>query len=380
MQMPEIDGAELGRRIKEAPELHRTRLIMMTSVGQRGDAPYFRQMGFSGYLTKPVRKSQLRECLNLVMGRKEPPDDAHAEAIVTRHTVAEAVKHRTRILLAEDNITNQKVALAILKKLGYRADTVANGLEVLRALKSVRYDLVLMDCQMPEMDGYEATRRIRNAEEMMNDECGMVKEKDTEEGRYHSSFTTCHPSFRIPIIAITAHAMKGDRQKCIEAGMDDYISKPIRPGELADALEKWLSKASAEEEAFSPQILTETDPEETAVRETTESVIFDERILRERLMGDEGLLKTVVDAFLKDIPGQLASLRSSIDAGDFGQAGQVVHKIKGASGNVAAMALHNSALQLEQAVRSGDLATIRMGLERLVKEFATIKHAMTGVE
>jgi PAS domain S-box-containing protein len=353
MQMPEMDGAELGRRIKTAPEFDGTHLIMMTSMGQSSDAAYLERLGFSGYLTKPVRQSQLRECLALAMGMKTPADDTPANAIVTRHTVAEAVKHRARILLVEDNITNQQVAFAILNKLGYRADTVANGLEAVRALQSIPYDLVLMDCQMPDMDGYAASRLIR----------------DERSGVLNSM---------IPIVAITAHAMKGDQEKCIEAGMNDYLAKPIQPKELAGVLDKWLPTKS--QGAFSPGIRTETDSGRMDVREAADADIFDERTLRERLMGDEEMLKTIIEAFLQDIPGQIEALHSSIEAEDTWQAAQLAHKIKGASGNVAAMAMHKSAQQLELAARSKDLPTLRVGMDRLLRDFTLLKQIVTGEE
>ena len=146
--------------------------------------------------------------------------------IATRHTAREMLNlfagRKVRILLAEDNITNQQVALGILKKLGLRADAVANGAEAVHALETLPYDLVLMDVQMPKMDGLEATRRIRNAE------------------------FTGHSSLSIPIIAMTAHAMQGDRRKCLKAGMNDYISKPVSPRALAEALDKWLPREKAE--------------------------------------------------------------------------------------------------------------------------------------
>ena len=147
---------------------------------------------------------------------------------------------KSRILLAEDNITNQLVALGILKKFGLRADAVANGVEVLRALKTLPYDLVLMDVQMPEMDGIEATKRIRKNEKiMMSDECGMMKEEEPEKLVAHSS--SIHHS-SIPIIAMTAHVMQGDRERCLKAGMNDYISKPVTPEALAEIMEKWLPR------------------------------------------------------------------------------------------------------------------------------------------
>ncbi|MFH1740673.1 MAG: PAS domain S-box protein, partial [bacterium] len=180
MQMPEMTGETLGRKIKEDPLLHDTLLVMMTSIGRRGDAARLAEIGFSAYLTKPVKQSEVYDCLVTVLGRKARRGDSPAKPIVTRHAVVEDRKRRIRILLAEDNIVNQKVALKILEKHGYRADAVANGLEAIKALETMPYDLVLMDIQMPEMDGFEATRRIRDA----------------------SSSVANHD---IPIIALTAH-------------------------------------------------------------------------------------------------------------------------------------------------------------------------------
>jgi two-component system sensor histidine kinase/response regulator len=158
----------------------------------------------------------------LAMARKARSDEVPAGGIVTRHTVAESVNRRIRILLAEDNIINQTVALAFLEKLGYRADVVANGQEVLHALERIPYDLVFMDCQMPEMDGFEATAVIRRPD-------SPVLNHD------------------IPIIAMTAYAMKGDREKCIAAGMNDYLAKPIQAEKLAEALERWPTKVQRDD-------------------------------------------------------------------------------------------------------------------------------------
>jgi signal transduction histidine kinase/CheY-like chemotaxis protein len=226
MQMPEVDGAELGRRIKACPEISQTPLVMMTSVGQRGDAARFQEIGFAGYFTKPVRQSHLRTCLAMIRGRLGRDREPAADRLITQHLIGEVHQHRSRILLAEDNAINQRVALAMLKKLGYRADVVANGLEAIAALQDIPYDLVLMDCQMPELDGYEATRRIRAPDS------GVLQ-----------------PT--VPIVAMTANAMKGDREKCLEAGMDDYIAKPVQPGELRGALERWLGGSSPSRRAVS---------------------------------------------------------------------------------------------------------------------------------
>ena len=221
MQMPGMDGETLGKKIKNDPEVRETLLVMMTSLGERGDAARLEGVGFSAYLTKPIKQSILRDSLESVLGSKKEAAVKSKQPIITRHLISEAKRGKVRILLAEDNTINRKVALKMLENLGYRADAVANGLEAIQSLEMLPYDLVLMDCQMPEMDGYEATRRIRdpNSEILAHD---------------------------IPIIAMTAHAMQGDREKCLEAGMNDYLSKPVLPQALSEVLEKWLNREGAE--------------------------------------------------------------------------------------------------------------------------------------
>jgi signal transduction histidine kinase/DNA-binding response OmpR family regulator len=211
--MPVMEGTELGRRIKADPRLSSTILIMITSLGRRGDIARLEQIGFSGYLTKPVHQSQLYDCLALAADRVA--GIAPKANIITRHSIAEITARSGRILVAEDNVINQKVAQTILGKLGCKSDVVANGLEAVRALELINYDLVLMDCQMPEMDGFEATALIRGPKSQVQNHI-------------------------VPIIAMTANAMMGDREQCIAAGMDDYLSKPVKKEELAAILEKWL--------------------------------------------------------------------------------------------------------------------------------------------
>jgi PAS domain S-box-containing protein len=219
LMMPGMDGFELARAIKSDPSISAVPLVLLTSYGQRGDCATAEEAGIAAYITKPVRQSQLFQCLTSVLSQPATePTIAHKEAaILTKHTVAEKkpLSHKL-ILLAEDNTVNQKVAVRQLQKLGYRADAVANGQEVLEALGRIAYDLVLMDCQMPEMDGYEATAEIRRRE-------GTSK---------HTL-----------IVAMTAHALDGDRMKCIAAGMDDYLSKPVKPDELERVLESLLAPA-----------------------------------------------------------------------------------------------------------------------------------------
>ena len=240
MVMPEMDGEILGRMIKDDPALRDTVLVMMTSIGTRGDADRFEKAGFAVYLTKPVKRSQLFNCLMTAIGRK-PSDQTLPNKIITRHTVAEKSKQKMRILLAEDNIINQKVALKVLEKLGYRADVVANGLEALKALEMIHYDMVLMDVQMPEMDGLEATAEIRKREELI----AQKKDADFSDELSALSFQHSARSKHIPIIAMTAHAMEGDRDMCLKVGMDDYLTKPIRPGKFGETIARWIPDNAA---------------------------------------------------------------------------------------------------------------------------------------
>jgi PAS domain S-box-containing protein len=215
MMMPGMDGKTLGRKIKSDPRITETVLVMLTSAGKRGEVEQLQDIGFSAYLTKPVKRHQLHDCLSTVLGTPLTVVKKPAKPIVTRHSLSEEKKHSIRILLVEDNPVNQKIAQKMLEKFGYYSNTVSNGFEALTALGMIDYDLVLMDVVMPEMDGYDATAQIRNpASKVMN--------------------------HRVPVIAMTAHAMKGDREKCLEAGMDDYISKPVKPQELLGVVEKWV--------------------------------------------------------------------------------------------------------------------------------------------
>ncbi|UVT15545.1 MAG: MASE1 domain-containing protein [Nitrospira sp.] len=225
LQMPRMNGLELAQKIKSDPQLTAIPLVLLTSMGMRGQAEEAKQVGIAAYLTKPVHRTDLYDCLTMIVDRpaQASPDVLEVGAasrprdvLVTRHVIKEAARAaRPRILVAEDNIVNQKIAVVLLEKLGYRADVVANGLEAVDAVARIRYALVLMDCQMPEMDGWEATAMIRK-----------------EEG--------ARGSHRLPIVAITANAMPGDREKCRKAGMDDYLAKPVTLDEIRVLLARWI--------------------------------------------------------------------------------------------------------------------------------------------
>src|ERR1700730_13849870 len=219
MDMPGIDGFDLARTIKGDPSIAAVPLVLMTSFGHRGDDRLAREIGIAAYLTKPVRESQLFDCLVTVLDRSgvmsTQSNAATPAKLVTRYALKErGTMARKLILVVEDNIVNQLVAARQLENMGYRTDVVANGLEAVEALTRIPYDLVLMDCQMPEMDGYEATAAIRLRE-------GQSK--------------------HTPIIAMTANAMEGEREKCLAAGMNDYVSKPVKSEALHAMLAHWLS-------------------------------------------------------------------------------------------------------------------------------------------
>ena len=214
MMLPGMAGKRLACSIKEDDRLASTRIIMLTTYGFRGDGAKMKEIGIDGYFCKPIRQSDLYNAIITVLGLSTGKrKDSDEKKLVTRHMLKENMKKKIRILVADDNMINQKVAVHLLNKFGYRSDTAGNGCEVLKALEQVSYDMILMDVQMPEMDGYEATKKIRTMDDIKKD---------------------------IPIIAMTANAMKGDREKCLNAGMNDYITKPIKPQNLLQAIDTWI--------------------------------------------------------------------------------------------------------------------------------------------
>ena len=226
--MPEADGLETARAVKADEIIARTRLVLLCPLGKQPGAALIEEAGLAAYVTKPVKPSQLFDRLITVLGAEQDSKDAGEKQNGTpppaQQVAVDEKRRQCRVLIAEDNIVNRKVALKILSKLGFTAETVDNGEEAVKALESTPYDLVLMDCQMPKMDGYEATAEIRRRE---------------TNGR------------RTPIIALTANAMQGDAEKCLQAGMDAYITKPVSPQALATALDHWAEVAAGQKQAES---------------------------------------------------------------------------------------------------------------------------------
>jgi len=257
--------------------------------------------------------------------------------------VREGRKAKLRILLAEDNITNQLVALKILEKLGYRVDAVADGKEVLSSLGRLPYDLVLMDCQMPEMDGYEATRHIRK-----NEVKGM----------------------HIPVIAMTANALAGDREKCLDAGMDDYLSKPVEPTKIAAILDRWLTKGDGNIDDV--EELEGDDPSPTQ-SDGDVKVSFDRKGFLSRVQDDDDFARVLITAFLQDMPLQIETLTASIAAGDVVQAGKQAHKIKGAAANMGGEAMCESAGAMESVGKAGNLDALKRLLPVLRENYKELR-------
>jgi CheY-like chemotaxis protein len=223
-QMPEMDGLDLAAVVRSDRQLRSMPLIMLTPYGQRGERERARPLGISAYLTKPVRQSQLEAAVAAAIAKPDRPSGAMSgPSGETAEATWAAVSLQRRVLIAEDNVVNQLVTRRQVEKLGYRTDVVANGLEAIEALSRIRYDAVLMDCQMPEMDGFQATAHIREME-----------------ARHANSAEPLHT----PIIALTANALAGDRETCLSAGMDDYVSKPTDVETLRRLLDRWGARVA----------------------------------------------------------------------------------------------------------------------------------------
>jgi len=253
------------------------------------------------------------------------------------------LKKEIRVLVAEDNLTNQDVVLSILGKLGYHANLAANGTEAVKLLQHAEYDLVLMDCEMPEMDGWEAARCIREpANGVLNPQ--------------------------IPIIALTADAMPEDRDRCLKAGMNDYLAKPIEPVQLAAVLQKW-APASAKEE---------WQPYPTDRQALTTRAIFDEHALLDRVMGDRDLASELIAGFLQQVPQRLRDLRRSLDEGDLSDLRLQAHSIKGAAATLSANVLRDSANAMQKAATANDLAASAELLPRMQEQFEQLRSILSS--
>jgi signal transduction histidine kinase/DNA-binding response OmpR family regulator len=318
--MPEMDGRQLACAIKADPELRDTALVMLSSVGHMGEAKLMSEAGIDSYLVKPVHGSQLMDVLATTWGAREqdstgeenmqelqPPPLRHQE------DSSDYIK-RAKILLAEDNLVNQKVAVGILKKFGCHVDVVGNGAEALEMIEQNQYDIVFMDCQMPELDGYEATAEIRRRE---------------------------YDSRHIPVVAMTAHTMQGDREKCIQAGMDDYIPKPVKRDNIKEVLVRWLEKESTENPV-------EPEPvNEPANHSEDTAKVFNPEQIFSSLDGDIEAMKEITDLFVQTSVEYFLQMKTAGTTGDIETVLKQAHCMKGSALNVGAERVTQVAREIE---------------------------------
>ncbi len=330
--MPEVDGFTLAERIREHPSLAGATVMMLSSACQPIDARRCQELGLAAYLTKPIKQAELYRSILAALGSPVAGPKAPAVAEPTRSARA------LHLLLAEDNPVNQKLAVRLLEKQGHSIVVAADGRQAVEAVERQSFDLVLMDVQMPEMDGFEATAAIR--------------ELERETGRH------------IPILAMTAYAMKGDRERCLDAGMDGYVSKPIQPRELWQAIDRLMSSA------------------DSAVKNdvsTTDAVVNRQDIL-ERVGGDMDLLRELIHVFVADSPRLWQNVRTALTQGDAAQLNRAAHTLKGSVGIFGANAARAAAERLELLAEQGDLTRAGEAAAHLETELERLKPILRELE
>lgn len=341
--MPEMDGFQLAERLKQDRKFADTTVIMLTSAGQRGDAARCKKLGIAAYLTKPVKQSDLLDAIQTACC--VPCEDARESTLITSHSLRES-RRSLRILLAEDNVVNQKLVVRMLEKRGHTVTIAQTGKEALAQLEahgSQGFDVILMDVQMPEMDGLEATAAIRKQE----------------------TISGCE----IPIVAMTAHAMKGDRERCLEAGMNAYLSKPIQSKELFEVVE---SIAADSQEAG--------EMSESKERLSVVTDAFDVDAAMAQVGGDLELFKEIVGIFVEDSEKLLSEIENAISRGDEKALERSAHTLKGSAGNFGAKTAVETALKLELMGRSGQLDDAQDTYLTLEEAINHLKSALTSFQ
>jgi two-component system sensor histidine kinase/response regulator len=368
VRMSEMDGLALARAIKADPIIAGTRLIVLTSLGQSLTAGELKGMGIDAYISKPVKQSSLFDCLINTAGK------AATERLLSGSTGAASAAIRLQpnpqlqkvlILLAEDNIINQKVALGQLRNLRCKANAVANGLEALQALEQISYDIILMDCQMPEMDGYEATRAIRRREGNLEQQCPWKSP--------------------VYIVAMTANAMQGDREKCLAAGMDDYLSKPVRAPELEAVLQRWKltgdqATLAGDDSVHEPESnnVDLTGAETSPVPLVPEDCPVDIQRLLEVSNNDPDKVRDLVSLFLAQSKDLLNKLGAAIQSGVPREITLLAHQFSGVSANLGMIAIASPLEELERMGRSGLLSGADQSYVDASKQLNLIHHFLTG--
>jgi len=343
MHMPHMDGLEVARQIRKDPSLNTIKMVILTSVGIRGDAQLARDAGIGMYLTKPVRQIDFYNSLVALMRG----EDFENDGLITQYSLEkERMMFHATVLLAEDNMINQQVAQGVLQKLGCQVDLAMNGLCVVESADKKNYDIIFMDCQMPHMDGYEATGEIRR-----RGICG-------ENGR------------RIPIVALTANALTGDREECFAAGMDDYISKPFGLKQIAKVLERWLPHDHSiipPKGNDSHALLMESPHLEAILDVIDPGALENIRSLQDP--GAEDLLTKIIQFFLDDTPEHLERLHLAMENNDHKTVRAIAHNLKSSSANLGALALSSLFRELEEKARNNTLAGAPALLIHITDEF-----------
>ncbi len=334
--MPEMDGFELIRRMRVDTSLAGTRVIVLSSADQQGDIAHCREIGVACYLVKPVHNSELRSAIEIVL---QKPTSLAAAGLVTRSTMP-APAHSYRILIAEDNAVNQRFLQRLLERMGHVTAVASNGVEAVDFFRTGNFDLIFMDVQMPQMDGYAATAAIRDLE------------KQTEK--------------RIPIIAMTAHALKGDREKCVAAGMDDYLSKPARLTEIEQALIRATLEGRPQDE--SGDVPSRPSPPDKAV--------WDRAAALDRLGGDEPLLDELIELFFNDYPVLARRLTESLARGDLASLREPAHKLKGSLGALGLPQTAGLAQEIESVSQVEDATAAVSLIDRFMAEIEMLEDVM----
>lgn len=340
MTMPEMSGVQLQQEIAATPTVQGLKTILLTSQSQLADIKKVKADEFDAFLAKPIDPSGLYNTLLETLGLRDARDSIRDQA-----SAHEGLRFNAKVLVAEDNNTNQLVAIGILQSLGLEVDIASDGKQALKQLEQFDYDLILMDCQMPEMDGYEASQRIR-------DPASNVKDH------------------RIPIVAMTAHAMRGDKEKCLQAGMDDYIAKPIDPHKLKSILSKWLSEEHFVLSGSVPMSLDSGGEPEShfspVPRDQDALDIVNLNALKHNIT-DEITLKMVLQVFIEDLPSMVMGLDDALKRNNVEQIKYHTHQIKGAAANIQADKLSSLAKELDQyaVAQQWDLIADQLGTLRL---------------
>jgi len=335
-RMPEMDGFSLVEELNRREDLYQPTVIMLTSAGKVGDGARCRELGVSGYLMKPAKKSDLWDAIMIALGN--PPNEGKQRELITQHSLREN-RRSLRVLVAEDSPVNLKLIVRLLEKRGHMVESAGDGRHVLRSLERKPFDLILMDIQMPDMDGLEATAAIR--------------ERETATAEH------------IPIVAMTAHAMKGDRERCLDAGMDAYVSKPVRAGELFETIER-VMPASARSGLGMPL-------------EGDSSEVIDWNGAFKHFEGDVELLKEIAGIFLEDSPLVMDKMKDALRRGDCDALERSAHTVKGSVGNFAAKAAFQAAQRVEQIGRDGNMVGAEEAFRALEAELERLKPALAAL-